>query len=69
VFNDIGFTLGGVMIAATLIELFVLHRPPVAALACLGGHTYVAWARVSRRHRLWVSGGHTSGVATVSRTL
>jgi len=28
--------LGGVMIAATLIELFVLHRPPVAALACRG---------------------------------
>jgi putative oxidoreductase len=43
--------LGGVMIAATLIELFVLHRPPVAALACLTGHTFVAWARVSRWHQ------------------
>lgn len=42
--------LGGVMIVATLIELFVLHRPPVAALACLTGHTFVAWARVSRWH-------------------
>ena len=41
--------LGGVMIAATLIELFVLHRPPVAALACLSGHSFVAWARMSRR--------------------
>ena len=39
--------LGGVMIAATLIELFVLHRPPVAALACLTGHSFVAWARMS----------------------
>jgi putative oxidoreductase len=42
--------LGAVMIVATLIELFVLHRPPVAALACLTGHTFVAWARVSRWH-------------------
>ena len=41
--------LGGVMIAATLIELFVLHRPPIAALACLSGHSFVAWARVSAR--------------------
>ena len=40
--------LGGVMIAATLIELFVLHRPPIAALACLSGHSFVAWARMSR---------------------
>src|SRR5512146_3266418 len=46
--------LGGLMIVATLIELFVLHRPPVAALACLSGHAYVAWARVSRRHRSWL---------------
>jgi uncharacterized membrane protein YphA (DoxX/SURF4 family) len=48
--------LGVVMIAATLIEFFVLHRPPVAALACLGGHTFVAWARVSKRHRAWLRG-------------
>jgi putative oxidoreductase len=39
--------LGGIMVVATLIELFVLHRPPVAALACLSGHTFVAWARLS----------------------
>ena len=39
--------LGAIMIVATLIELFVLHRPPVAALACLSGHTFVAWARLS----------------------
>jgi uncharacterized membrane protein YphA (DoxX/SURF4 family) len=39
--------LGTVMVAATLIELFVLHRPPVAALACLSAHTFVAWARMS----------------------
>ena len=43
--------LGGIMIAATLIELFVLHRPPVAAVACLSGHTFVAWARLSHARR------------------
>jgi uncharacterized membrane protein YphA (DoxX/SURF4 family) len=48
--------LGGVMVAATLIEFLVLHRPPVAALTCLGGHTFVAWARISRRHHAWLSG-------------
>ena len=39
--------LGVVMIVASLIELFVLHRPPIAAVACLGAHTFVAWSRVS----------------------
>jgi uncharacterized membrane protein YphA (DoxX/SURF4 family) len=49
--------LGGIMVAATLIEFFVLHRPPIAAAACLSGHAYVAWARLnharplSRSHR------------------
>jgi len=43
--------LGAIMIVATLIELFVLHRPPVAALACLSGHTFVAWARLSHSRR------------------
>jgi hypothetical protein len=44
--------LGGVMISATLIELFVLRRPPIAALACLSAHSYVAWVRlVHRRER------------------
>jgi len=46
--------LGSVMIVATLIEFFVLHRPPVAALACLSAHTFVAWARVSHRHQSWL---------------
>lgn len=41
--------LGAIMIAATLIELFVLHRAPVAALTCLSGHALVAWARLSHR--------------------
>ncbi|HSQ29145.1 MAG TPA: DoxX family protein [Gemmatimonadaceae bacterium] len=50
--------LGVVMIVATLVELFVLHRPPVAALACLSGHTYVAWARVSGRHHRWLNPEH-----------
>lgn len=40
--------LGAVMIVASLVELFVLHRPPVAALACLGAHAFVAWNRVLR---------------------
>ena len=48
--------LGGVMVAATLIEFLVLHRPPVAALTCLGGHTFVAWARISKRHHAWLNG-------------
>jgi len=43
--------LGCVMIVATLIELFVLRRPPFAALGCLTGHAYVAWARASGHHR------------------
>jgi hypothetical protein len=41
--------LGGVMISATLIELFVLRRPPIAALACLSAHSYVAWVRLAHR--------------------
>jgi putative oxidoreductase len=41
--------LGTVMIAATLIELFVLRRPPIAAMACLSAHTYVAWSRLLHR--------------------
>jgi len=45
--------LGAVMVVAALIELFVLHRPPIAAMACLGGHTFVAWARISGRHDAW----------------
>jgi uncharacterized membrane protein YphA (DoxX/SURF4 family) len=48
--------LSGVMVAATAIEFLVLHRPPVAALTCLGGHTFVAWARISKRHHVWLSG-------------
>jgi hypothetical protein len=37
------------MISATLIELFVLRRPPIAAMACLSAHTYVAWGRLLHR--------------------
>jgi hypothetical protein len=59
--------LGGVMFVATLVELFVLHRPPVAALACLSGHAFVGWARVSKRHLSWLHAdtavGHASGVS------
>jgi|SRR5689334_13349493 putative oxidoreductase len=58
--GEAALLLGGVMIAATLIELFVLHRPPVAALACLGGHATVAGARASRRVRAWLH--HSAGV-------
>jgi putative oxidoreductase len=46
--------LGIVMIVATLVELLVLHRPPVAALVCLVGHAFVAWVRISKRHRSWL---------------
>ena len=48
--------LGAVMIVATLVELLVLHRPPFAAMTCLSGHTFVAWARLSHRHRRWLHG-------------
>src|SRR6266404_7792457 len=41
--------LGTVMVSATLIELFVLRRPPIAAMACLSAHTYVAWSRLLPR--------------------
>jgi uncharacterized membrane protein len=41
--------LGTIMISATLIELFVLRRPPIAAMACLSAHTYVAWSRLLHR--------------------
>ncbi len=41
--------LGGVMISATLIELFVLRRPPIAAMACLSAHPYVAGSRLLPR--------------------
>jgi hypothetical protein len=46
--------LSGIMIVATLVELVVLHRPPVAAIACFSGHTWVGWARGSRRHLSWL---------------
>lgn len=41
--------LGAVMIVASLVELLVLHRPPLAALACLSAHTLIAWRRVGRK--------------------
>jgi putative oxidoreductase len=41
--------LGIIMISATLIELLVLRRPPIAAMACLSAHTYVAWGRLLHR--------------------
>jgi hypothetical protein len=41
--------LGAVMIVASLVELLVLHRPPLAALACLSAHTLIAWRRVGGR--------------------
>jgi len=41
-----------VMVAATGIELFVLHRPPVAATACLCAHGIIAWNRRAHTRRL-----------------
>jgi len=41
--------LGITMISATLIELFVLRRPPIAAMACHSAHTYVPWGRLLHR--------------------
>jgi putative oxidoreductase len=41
-----------VMMVATGIELFVLHRPPVAATACLCAHSIIAWNRRAHTRRL-----------------
>jgi uncharacterized membrane protein YphA (DoxX/SURF4 family) len=41
-----------VMVVATGIELFVLHRPPVAATACLCAHGIIAWNRRAQTRRL-----------------
>jgi hypothetical protein len=59
--------LGAVMIVATLVELFVLHRPPVAAMTCLTGHAFVGWARLSHRHRRWLHGDVTKPPAAAGR--
>ena len=42
-----------VMVVATGIELFVLHRPPVAATACLCAHAIIAWNRRGQTRRLF----------------
>ena len=44
-----------VMVVATGIELFVLHRPPVAATACLCAHGIIAWNRRAQTRRLYQS--------------
>ena len=44
-----------VMVVATGIELFVLHRPPVAATACLCAHGIIAWNRRAQTRRLYRS--------------
>ena len=49
--------LGVVMIVASLVELLVLHRPPLAALACLCAHTLIAWRRVGRTSAISPRGG------------
>jgi putative oxidoreductase len=45
--------LMSVMVAATGIELFVLHRPPAAAMACLCAHTVIAGGRRAQTRRLF----------------
>jgi putative oxidoreductase len=42
-----------VMMAATGIELFVLHRPPAAAMGCLCAHSVIAWGRRAQTRRLF----------------
>ena len=44
--------LMSVMMAATGVELFVLHRPPAAAVGCLCAHTVIAWGRRAQTRRL-----------------
>jgi uncharacterized membrane protein YphA (DoxX/SURF4 family) len=45
--------LMSVMVVATGIELFVLHRPPAAATACLCAHSVIAWGRRAQTRRLF----------------
>jgi len=45
--------LMSVMGVATGIELFVLHRPPAAAMACLCAHSVIAWGRRAQTRRLF----------------
>ena len=45
--------LMSVMGAATGIELFVLHRPPAAAMACMCAHSVIAWGRRAQTQRLF----------------
>ncbi len=49
-----------VMVVATGIELFVLHRPPVAATACLCAHGVIAWNRRAQTRRLFAHRPHQS---------
>jgi len=48
--------LMSVMVVATGIELFVLHRPPAAATACLCAHSAIAWGRRAQTRRLFERG-------------
>jgi uncharacterized membrane protein YphA (DoxX/SURF4 family) len=52
--------LMAVMMIATVIELFVLHRPPVAATACLCAHGVIAWNRRAQTRRLFAHRLHRS---------
>ena len=52
--------LMAVMVVATGIELFVLHRPPVAATACLCAHGIIAWNRRGQTRRLFSHTPHRS---------
>jgi putative oxidoreductase len=45
--------LMSVMVAATGIELLVLHRPPAAAMACLCAHTIIARGRRVQTRQLF----------------
>jgi putative oxidoreductase len=45
--------LMSVMVAATGIELFVLHHPPAAAMACLCAHSVIARGRRAQTRRLF----------------
>ena len=50
--------LWAVMAIASLVELFVLRRPPAAAMICLAAHGYIAWGRRGWARR-FVHANHT----------
>ncbi len=46
-----GYLLHSLVAGVALIEVGLLHRPPLAAVACLAAHGLSSWARSAHDHR------------------